>query len=90
MTIEFDTTDRGFKHLSPIPGRRSGKVRVYESSNAEKACIWMAVEELDNRNQFMEPTAPTHQAYIELTLRRAKQLRDQLDWIIKNHYQTEA
>lgn len=87
MTIQFETTDRGFKHLRPITGTMGGRTRVYESSNALRPCIWIATNELDDL--CGPPDGPTHVARNELTLESAEQLRDQLDWLITNHYQAE-
>lgn len=85
---EFETTDRGFKRLKPVPGLNYGHVRVYESSNAMHPCIWMATKEPDDLNQVpARPEDPHHEAHIQLTIENAATLRDQLDWIIRNHYQ---
>lgn len=90
-------TNRGFQHMNPIPGtsgynmellpdgtpdwdtmtpRDHGHVRVYESSSADYAALWINVEDGDGK-----------EATLHITIERAALLRDQLDYLIKNHYQ---
>lgn len=65
-------SSRGFKHLPPITDGYSS-VSVHESSNAMRSCIWVKIVE-------------DKVAAIELSLREAAQLRDQLDYVIEHHY----
>jgi hypothetical protein len=66
--------------MEPINPNRGGEVRVYESSAADGPHIWLNVK---------EPADPVlGEAHAHLTLEQAKLLRDQLDYLIGNHYQT--
>jgi hypothetical protein len=69
-------SNRGFKHMDPVRNRNGGEVRVFESSNAILPCIWLSVTWMD----MAEGSA-------ELTLVDAEKLRDQLTYLIENHYQ---
>ena len=72
-------TDRGFKHMPAIQGRDEDEVvKVYESSAADGPHVWLRVEE--DRVSY---------ASAHLTLEHAAELRDQLDYLIRNHYQLE-
>lgn len=72
--MDYEVTDRGFKHYEPIAGDRGETIRVYESSAAREPCIWLEVED-----------GPAH-----LTLEQAERVRDTLDAAIRNHYQRES
>ena len=74
-----EVTPRGFSHMPPIQVEYGGSVRVYESSAAVSPHLWLAVMPDDN------PEATAH-----LTLESAEHLRDQLTWLIENHYQVRA
>ena len=65
-------SERGFKRLPEITDGYNA-VSVYESSNATRSCIWLKIVE-------------DKVAAIELTLKEAAQLRDQLDYMIEHHY----
>jgi hypothetical protein len=60
----------------PMTPRDHGKVRVHESSEAMYPAIWLRVEDGDGKD-----------AVLHLSLERAEHLRDQLDWLVQNHYQ---
>lgn len=90
MTIEYETSDRGFKRLAPIPGARYGHVRIYESSNAAEACVWVKVAQPEDLNRWPRSnTDPQIEAMTELPLEGIDQLIEQLQWIRRNHYQAE-
>lgn len=72
-------TDRGFKHLPPIFNQRGDNVRVYESSNAMKRCIWLNVTGLHRRHET-----------IQLTDNEAIALIEQITFLFENHYQNEG
>lgn len=93
-------TDRGFQHMEDVPGtsgynihgfkdgmpdwdnmtpRDHGFVRVLESSNADYAALWVHVEDGDGK-----------EATVHITVERAEILRDQLDYLINNHYQVRG
>lgn len=71
-------TGRGFKHMPAIVDDQDREVHVYESSRAESPHIWLSVENND---------IPS--AFVGLTLEDVKRLRDQIDYLIRNHYQRE-
>lgn len=76
-------TDRGFLHMPNIPGtyvHRREYVRVYESSAAVEACIWIMVSSTAMTENGMS---------VHLTLEEATHLRDQLTYLIENHYQVK-
>lgn len=79
MTDSSDSpsySDRGFAGFDPIVSSYGEKVQVYESSSADSPHVWVRVSGgLDAAN---------------LTLDQARQLRDQLDWFLSNHYQLEG
>lgn len=81
------TSDRGFDHLPVVPGVFAGQphgfASIYESSNAEEACIWLHV-----RTGQLGSEKPA-EATVQLALDAAATLRDQLDWMVRNHYQVE-
>lgn len=65
-------SERGFKSLPEITNGYDA-VSVYESSNSMRSCIWVKIVE-------------DKVATIELSLKEAAQLRDQLDYMIEHHY----
>lgn len=72
-------TDRGFKHMPEIEDRYGTTVQVIESSAATAPHIYL----------FLEPCGLDSVA-AHLTLEDAAKLRDQLDYLIRNHYQLET
>lgn len=70
-------SERGFKHFDPIVTETDETVRAYESSDASGPHLWLAVKDESN------------QAWAHLSLADAELLRDQLDLLIKHHYQLE-
>jgi hypothetical protein len=42
---QYEITDRGFVHWTPVTTTYGHEVRVYESSAAEQACMWLALGE---------------------------------------------
>ena len=77
---EHTVTSRGFKHLTPITGTYpyNWLLKVYESSAAFDPAIWIAAE-----SDSSEGHAEVH---AHLNLDEATLLRDQLSWIIDNHF----
>jgi hypothetical protein len=80
-------TDRGFKHMDPIPSEYGGQIHVIESSAAIGPHIWLTASAPANLNQ---PEGPAVDARLHLTLANAALLRDQLSFLVDNHYQREA
>lgn len=69
-------TDRGFTHLPPIDGTYDGhQARVYESSAATDACVWLNVK--DGKRA----------ATVHLTVENALRLADQIQHLARHHYQ---
>lgn len=83
----FTESNRGFKQGEPILGDYGGSVRVYESSGASMAAIWMHTEESHDPNGSPYPVPM--ETTLLLNLDKARQLRDQLDYLINNHYQLD-
>jgi hypothetical protein len=76
------TTPRGFDHLPPIKSY-GGYVTVYESSAAEGPHIWLrTVETLHGQ--------PETDATIHLTAENAWRLSEQLQKLVRDHYQGDA
>jgi hypothetical protein len=81
--LEPEVTGRGFKHLPPIPGAYGGEIRTYESSAASAPHIWIYI---DQKFEHLPP----QDAVVHLALEDATRFRDQLTWLIDNHYQVEG
>ncbi len=82
------TSDRGFKTMPPVStvwgGHDTGRVVVYESSAAEAPHLWLRVDATPG----FGGTAETVSAHLPLA--EAEKLRDQLTWLIENHYQVTS
>ncbi|GAA0494138.1 hypothetical protein Ade02nite_20650 [Paractinoplanes deccanensis] len=77
------TSGRGFGYLPKIPSEYGGHVAVHESSSAEGPHIWLrATEEMPGK----EPV----QAAIHLTAESAWRLSEQLQKLVREHYQGDA
>lgn len=77
-------SNRGFARLPPIDGINYGaQVRVYESSNAEVAAIWLkAVESPHTRSAADWPGDAT----VQLTMEAAVKLAEQILWLRDQHH----
>jgi hypothetical protein len=94
-----EMSDRGFARLPEIPGSYGGVTRVYESSAAEHPHIWLAITEPVDLNEHgicmhygralgdAGCDCGSKEAHAHLSIENATALRDQLTWIIDNHYQ---
>lgn len=71
-------TDRGFKHMPTLRPSTGEEVKVFESSMAEGPYVWLTVKRSED------------EATVHLTLGDAAKVRDQLDFLIHNHYQPET
>jgi hypothetical protein len=77
------TTSRGFDHLPLIPSTHGGDVSVYESSAASGPHIWLrAGEDM--------PGKPLVEATVHLTAEDAWRLAEQLQHLVRQHYQGDA
>jgi hypothetical protein len=77
-------TDRGFRHLPPIPGAYGGAAQAYESSAASGPHVWLQVVVPADLNS---PNGPTVDATLHLTAENAVHLAEQLQHLVANHYQ---
>lgn len=79
-------TDRGFMHFDPFRDLRGEhEVKVYESSNAEHACVWLKVEQ---QPTLASPGGVEVAAHLDLDACRL--LRDQLNYFVEHHYHLEG
>lgn len=85
--LQPTTTDRGFKHMPPIPSKYGGDVKVYESSAAIGPHLWLRAESPVDMNK---PDGPTVEAVIHLRADDAWHLSEQLQWLLEHHYQGDA
>lgn len=88
--MKHTVTDRGFKHLEPFTCNYGTTVKVYESSSAEAPHIWLRLQQGGLRTSgdtSVGGALEVSEAVAHLSLEEAKQLRDQLDWLMDNHYQ---
>lgn len=84
-TMNVEYTDRGFAHYTPIATQYGHVVRVYESSSAWQPSLWLKIE-LKEKVGGIDP----EEATAHLSLDQARELRDQLDHLITNHYQLQS
>lgn len=83
--LELQRSDRGFAHMPIVEGHITGEqVKIYESSAAVQARVWLRVMAPKNRNQ--PDGCNLNEAVVELDLYAVRDLRDQLDWMLANHY----
>lgn len=80
----LSTSDRGFKRFEAVPSTYGGEVKVYESSAAEGPHLWLNATAPVSLN---EPDGAQVTAALHITLDAAALLRDQLDYLVQNHYQ---
>lgn len=67
--------------MPPIVGTNGSHLRVYESSAAEEACVWLMITGINNSDDC-HPSLTTHLTLTELT-----KLGEQIEWMKANHYQ---
>ena len=80
--LEPVKTDRGFSHLPPIIDERGTSVRVYESSAASNAYVWLMITGGDRQDSDCNPSVTAH-----LTLTELHELGEQIEWMKQHHYQ---
>jgi hypothetical protein len=77
------TSDRGFDHLPLVPSEYGGHVSVYESSAASGPHLWLRVaEDAPGRRQ--------NETTVHLTAENAWRLAEQLQKLVREHYQGDA
>lgn len=86
MAIEYEKTDRGFKHYDPIKTSYGHIIKVYESSAAMEPHIWLSVEQTEESAREAGSNIEPEEAIAHLTVLQAKLLRKALKHAIKNHY----
>lgn len=79
-------TDRGFKHMNPIPSDFGGFIRIYESSADKGPYVWVNIE---CPVSFNDPSGPTKEGTVHLHIENARVLAEQLMFLVNNHYQRE-
>jgi hypothetical protein len=87
-SIELNKDDRGFKATEPIEGSYADEVFLKESSVAFNPHIWLMAKQADDVNlaiQSKESSTYTD-VMVHLPVAKARQLRDALDYMLKNHY----
>jgi hypothetical protein len=81
-------TDRGFTRYPPLPNVYGGHVRVYESSSASGPHVWLQATAPQNANNptgvLMDDVA------VLLTAEDAWRLSEQIQVLVRNHYQGDA
>ncbi len=87
--IERTTTDRGFIQFDAVPDTYGGQVRVYESSAAFVPHVWIDIKSPAKLQEVAGPPDGMTAGTVHLTLDQATQVRDQLTWLIQNHYQVK-
>ncbi len=80
-------TDRGFVQFEPVDSTYGGQIRVYESSAALGPHIWIDIKSPAKLQEVTGPPDGMTAGTAHLTLEGATKIRDQLTWIIENHYQ---
>lgn len=85
--LQVTTSDRGFDAYPEIPGESGGHVSVYESSAASGPHIWLTAEAPVKPN---DPDGPTVRAPMHLSAENAWRLAEQLQRLVRDHYQGDA
>lgn len=87
----FDMSSRGFLQGKPIPSSYGGEVSVFESSAASAPHIWVEITSPTSLNDYAinkeNYEGDWDVASAHITLENARVLRDQLDFLLENHYQ---
>lgn len=84
--VQPNITSRGFKRFGPISSVYGGHIETYESSAAERPRIWVTTTcPSDLNDQSSTPV----EAVAHLDIEDATLLRDQLTYLIENHYQLQ-
>lgn len=86
---EHSTSDRGFIHFDAVPDTYGGQIRVYESSAAFEPHVWIDIKSQAKLQEVHPPPDGITAGTVHLTLEGATKVRDQLTWLIENHYQVK-
>lgn len=76
--------DRGFTYLPPIDGAYGGTVRAYESSAARGPHVWLSARSPETDD------GPAQEVILHLTAEAAWQFAEQLQALVRDHYQGDA
>lgn len=82
--LRVTVTDRGFTHQPPMNSTYGGTVRVYESSAADGAHVWLRVQEPSDLNRR---DSRLQEVSAHLTTDDAWRLAEQLLELVLYHYQ---
>lgn len=80
----FSTPGRGFKVSEPIVGHYNQTIGLVESSTAFTTTIWIDITDRTDLNNFHGEN--DIEARCLLTHEQATAFRDQLTWLLDNHY----
>lgn len=85
--MKHKITDRGFKHMESVPGYYGGEGRLYESSGSTPS-VWLQIEEPNSLNNWAagDKSGGTHEATLLLTAENAWKLKQQIEWLLENHF----
>lgn len=93
MTIEFETTNRGFKVMKPLVTDYDALITLQESSAADQPKIWFRVKEPDDINaafcarmEGRDYEGSYHEASAHMTFDQIDELIERLQWVKDNHY----
>lgn len=82
-------SDRGFKFVEEVKDSYGSSVRVSESSSAFTSHIWLRAEGSEVLHKGSNKSTKDNEVALHLKIEDAKQLRDNLDYLINNHYHIE-
>lgn len=74
---------RGFLHMPPVPSTHGGTIKVYESSAADDAYVWVQVNVPADLN---DPDGEQVKASVHLTREAATHFIQQLQWLAQHHF----
>lgn len=78
-------SDRGFASFDPVADLSgSNTIKVFESSNAEHAAVWLSIEADPS---FTDPGGVS--AGVQLPLETVKLILQQLEWMVSRHYHNQ-
>lgn len=89
---QFEVSDRGFVHWTPVEDTYGHEVKVYESSAAEEPCMWLSVDGPVHLNAPAKPAAgvshgvsPDGHASAHLNFSQVLQVYDRMSAWIARH-----
>lgn len=82
--LQPTVTSRGFKHMPELNVDYGSTVRLYESSAANAPHVWLSVTAPANPAAPEQPRVTTT---AHMHINDLEALRDQIDYLLENHYQ---